>query len=130
MTFLFSIVAGAIGGAIGLAFVNRARGRKARRGVFLSGVRVLNGGQAGIVTKEWMVGEWTISEAELHHERVIVRPLSIVRGSRRVAALKESIGGGETTTVFTLRTATGELEWSMMARFESLALSSLDVPEV
>lgn len=99
----------------------------AQRGLFVCGLRVMSGSQPGL-SVEWLAGEWSIRPGRLSKEKVVVPIVATVAGSRRPARLREIVGAGETTIV-TVRTETAVLEWSMLRRFDGLALRALGVPE-
>lgn len=125
---LGQLAASFIGGWIADGFIGRSRANAAKRRVFLCGLRVLSGRQDGL-SREWLVGEWRISSGRLRLDGVDVPVSAIVAGSRRPAHLAEIVGGGPTVIV-TVRTDTAELEWSMLRRFDGLALRALSVSEV
>ena len=116
------------GGWMADGFIGRSRANAAKRRGFLCGLRLLSGRQDGL-SREWLVGEWHIGSGRLGLDGVVVPISAIVAGSRRPAHLTEVVGGGDTVIV-TVRTDTAELEWSMLRRFDGLALRALSVPEV
>lgn len=127
VTMIAELIGGILGGLVGDAVVGRQRSAAARRNVFHSGLRVVTGHQPGL-SKEWLVGEWTVRPRRLALESLTVPIIELVAGSRRQARLGEIVGGAETTVV-TVRTATAELEWSTLRRFDGLALRALAAPE-
>ncbi|GAA1968216.1 hypothetical protein [Agromyces allii] len=122
------LAAALLGGWIADGFIGRSRANAAKRRLFLCGLRVLSGRQAGL-SREWLAGEWRIRPGRLSLDGVDVPISAIVAGSRRHATLGEIVGGGDTVIV-TVRTDTAELEWSMLRRFDGLAIRALSVPEV
>lgn len=125
---LGQLAASLFGGWIADGFIGRSRANAAKRRAFLGGLRVLSGRQIGL-SREWLVGEWRIDRGCLRLDGVIVPISATVAGSRRPASLREVVGGDDTVIV-TVRTDTAELEWSMLRRFDGLALRALGVPEV
>jgi hypothetical protein len=61
-------------------------------------------------------------------EKLIVPISATIAGSRRPAKLSELVGSSD-TVVFRVRTETAELEWSILRRFDGLALRALSVSE-
>ena len=126
--FVAQLAASLFGGIIADGFLGRRRANAARRGTFPCGLRVVSGRQAGL-SKEWLIGEWRIQRGRLRLNELEVRIKSTVAGSRRYARLSEIIGGGD-TVIFTVRTDTAELEWSILRKVDALALRALAVPQV
>ncbi|MET0885831.1 MAG: hypothetical protein ABWX92_05205 [Mycetocola sp.] len=112
---------------IAMALIGRKRASATKRGVFVCGLRVISGRQKGL-SAEWLVGEWSVVPGQLRMGTVAVPVVEIVAGTRRPARLSEIVGGAGTIVV-TVRTETAVLEWSMMRRFDGLALRSLGAPE-
>lgn len=125
--FLGDLFATIVGGPLGRAVVRRGWARAAKRGVILSGLRVVSGSQRGL-SREWRVGEWSVVPGRLSLDGIDIRVLSAVADSGRPASLGESLGG-EDTRVITLRAATAELEWSHMTYLEAAARRCLAVPD-
>lgn len=125
--FVAQLAASLFGGLIADGFIGRRRANAAKRRTFLCGVRVISGRQAGL-SREWLIGDWRIRPGRLGLDEVEVRIAATVTGSRRCARLSEIIGGDD-TVIFTVRTDTAELEWSILRRFDALALRALAVPE-
>lgn len=116
-----------VGTWIMMTVEGRKRAKDAQRGVFVGALRVMSGKQRG-VSAQWLVGEWEIRSGMMSMDPVSVPIMEIVAGSRRPAKLKEIVFGGD-TIVITVRTETALLEWSMLRRFDELALQALGVPE-
>ena len=125
---LGQLAASLFGGWIADALIGRRRANAANRRTFLCGLRIVTGRQAGL-SREWLVGEWRIDPGHLRLEGVGVRISATVAGSHRPARLTEIVGGSDSVIV-TVRTDTAEIEWSMLRRFDGLALRALAVPEV
>jgi hypothetical protein len=125
--FVAQLGASLFGGIIADRFIGRRRGNAARHGTFLCGLRVVSGRQAGL-SSEWLVGEWRIRRGRLRLDELEVPIKATLAGSRRNAHLSAIIGGGD-TVIFTVRTDTAELEWSILRKFDALALRALAVPQ-
>ncbi|GAA4351828.1 hypothetical protein [Microbacterium rhizosphaerae] len=122
------LIGGMLGDSLARVGFRRAWARKAERRQVLSGVRLLSGSQRGI-SREWRVGYWSVAPSRMSLEGIEVTVLGIVAGSDRPARLSELLAGAEDTTVVILRTASAELEWSLMKRLEDVARRFLAVPE-
>lgn len=116
-----------LGGWIADGFIGRKRSKAARERVFLGGLRVVSGSQPGL-SGEWLVAEWSVRTGRLSSEALVVPIIETVKGSRRPAVVSEFVGADDTIVV-TVRTKTAVLEWSILRRFDGLALRALDVPE-
>jgi hypothetical protein len=125
--FVGLVVGSFIGGWIGDNFIQRKQANATKRGIFLGGMRVQAGSQRGL-TREWLVGEWRIRRGRLSMADVDIVIKETVTGSKRSGGLNEIVGGKDTTVVL-VRTETAVLEWSMLRRFDGLALRALSVPE-
>lgn len=125
--FIGWVIGDLIGGLIGDSFVGGRRARAAKHRVFIGGLRVVAGHQAGL-TREWLIGEWSVRSGRMVMGELTVELTDTVAGSRRPARLSESLGG-EPTIIMIVRTETATLEWSMLRRFDGLALRALGLPE-
>lgn len=125
--WLIGSIADCVGGWIAHGVEARKRSKAARDRVFLGGLRVVSGHQPGL-SREWLVEEWRIRAGRLSSSTLVVPIVETVSGSRRPAASSELVGANDTSIV-TVRTTTAELEWSMLRRFDGLALRALAVPE-
>lgn len=125
--FIGDLIGSWVGGWLGMTFIRRKRAKAVQRGVFVCGLRVISGSQPGL-SAEWLAGEWAIRSGRLSMEKVVVPIVETVAGSRRPAKLNEIVGVDDTIIV-TVRTETAVLEWSMLRRFDGLALRALGVPE-
>jgi hypothetical protein len=121
------LIASFVGGYIADGFIARKRGKAAQHGEFVGGLRVMSGNQPGL-SGEWLAGEWSIRSGRLTMGKVVVPIVETVVGSRRPARLNEILGVDDTIIV-TVRTETAVLEWSMLRRFDGLALRALGVPD-
>lgn len=124
--FVTLVIGSFIGGWMGDGLVQRKRAKAAKRGVFLGGIRLRSGRQQGL-SREWLIGEWNIRPGRMSMADLDVVIKETVTGSRRSAHLNEFVGGQETTVIL-VRTETAVLEWSMLRRFDGLALRALGVP--
>jgi hypothetical protein len=127
--FLANVFALRLGGLITKGGWRRRWDRNAAKGIVLGGVRVVSGSQSGL-GREWTIGDWRVRPGQLTLEAIEIEILGIVAGSRRVAKLSETLGGGENTVIFTVRTATSDLDWSIVKRSEVPARLALNVPIV
>lgn len=125
--FIGDLFASFLGGWIADGFIGRKRAKAARHRVFLGGLRVVSGTQSGL-GGEWLIGEWSIRSGRLSMETLVVPIVETVKGSRRPARVDELVGASDTVIV-KVRTKTAELEWSILRRFDGLALRALSVPE-
>ncbi len=112
------------------AISRRGMRRKAERGVFVSGVRVVAGMQPGLSRPSgWRWGDWHVEERRLSLEADSIRILGSVAGSRRAAKWKE-MQSSATTVILTLRTLTAEIEWSVPEQIAARAIRRLNAPSV
>lgn len=124
--FIREAIGSFVGESIAEVLVDRKRAKATQRGVFLGGLRVQAGSQHGL-THEWLIGEWSIRRGRMSMAGVDVVVKETLTGSRRPALLNEFVGGQDTVVVL-VRTETAVLEWSMLRRFDGLALRALGVP--
>ena len=125
--FVLGLIGTSLGVWIAMVLIGRKRASAAKRGLFVCGLRVASGRQKGLGA-EWLVGEWSIVPGQLRMGTVVVPVVETIAGTRRPARLSEIVGGARTIVV-TVRTEAAVLEWSMMHRFDGLALRSLGAPE-
>lgn len=76
------LIGGMLGDSLARVGFRRAWVRKAERGRFLSGVRLLSGSHPGI-SREWRVGEWSVAPGRLGLEGIEVVVLGIVARTDR-----------------------------------------------
>lgn len=120
-------VASFLGGLFAVGLTESGRARAATRRRFLSGFRVISGRQPGL-SREWLIGEWGFRRGWGSLDDVTFEVIEIIPASRRAATSDESLSGND-TVIMTVRTASAELEWSTLRRFDGLARRALDVEE-
>lgn len=98
---------------------------KAQRGVFRGALRVKSGSHPGLDAL-WRRGEHTVTPGRIVQGRIELAITEPLRDSPRPGGPAERIYAEDDTVVYTLRTASAEIEWLLLASCAELARDALE----
>ena len=98
---------------------------RAQRGVFRGALRVTSGSQPGLGAS-WRRGEQSVTPGRFIQGRIELAITEPFRDSLRSGGAGERIYAQDETVVYTLRTATAEVEWLLLASCAEFAQEALE----